>query len=729
MSKFSLRFVFVIFLLAALTGAGQAATLPQDPPPAYNQWVYLPMVIRSLPPMPSWMGPAGGSTVYLLSNPKNGQELYAGSWGAGVFKSTDGGANWFPSSLGINPAHFKINSMAIDSLNPSTVYAGTYGGGVYKSVNAGLSWTQTSAGMQPAIVYSMAVDPENSNRVYAATRKYNLVAEPWGGELYRSDNGGASWSVILKDIGGANVQDWVYSIAILPLDSNVIIAASHEHGPYISTNYGNSWRSVGGADPSGRSVVFDPTTDETNYRAYYAVWHLSGFYRSNNLITAWTSCNPSQTDIKIYPNSFILDRSDPAWMFAGNFYLDANGNLKNGGVLRSNDSCGYWNKVGLANRAVYITALNQNNPSQVYAGVVGNEGIWRSVDRGASWFASNTGYITVPALSTVASSSGSVMLMVGGIPGKEPMVHTMYLSTDQGITWSLYNSGLSPEPNRVVANPANGQQFFALTKSGVYRITVGAGGWTRASAPRLDSLFPAQPGLDGTGSGQADWLNELRQLMPDEDWAPAPVQRDAVSPSASILALAFEPANPSRAYLGGSGTGVYTSTDNGANWSPAGLSGATVYDLVVQPGSGKVYAATSQANTVKVSANNGAAWSDTAVTGTPKALAASTADVERVYVGTSSGVYVSVSGGAWTPAGLSGQSITALAAHPNRPGFLVAGTGAGAYYTTDYGATWQAGPPEVNYMRINAVSFDPVEPGWVYLSTGLSGAFRWPLTP
>src|SRR5713101_7344410 len=64
----------------------------------------------------------------LAIDPVTPTNLYAGTYGGGVFKSTDGGTSWSPTLISI-PA----STLVIDPLTPDTLYAGDYGGDVYKS--------------------------------------------------------------------------------------------------------------------------------------------------------------------------------------------------------------------------------------------------------------------------------------------------------------------------------------------------------------------------------------------------------------------------------------------------------------------------------------------------------------------------------------------------------------------------------------------------------------------
>ena len=99
--------------------------------------------------------------------PQNTDTLYAGSFGyagddfvGGVFKSTNGGANWNQLSA------TSVSSLVIDPANPDTLYAAT-DAGVFRSTDGGTRWAAVNSGAQPVHVSSLAIDPQNPSRVYA----------------------------------------------------------------------------------------------------------------------------------------------------------------------------------------------------------------------------------------------------------------------------------------------------------------------------------------------------------------------------------------------------------------------------------------------------------------------------------------------------------------------------------------------------------------------------------
>jgi photosystem II stability/assembly factor-like uncharacterized protein len=94
-----------------------------------------------------------------------GSRLYLASSGQGVMISTDKCQSWQASNNGLG--NLFVNTVAIDPNNSDILYAGT-DGGAYVSFDGGLTWGQVNDGLLGSnIVYSIAVDKDSN--VYAAT--------------------------------------------------------------------------------------------------------------------------------------------------------------------------------------------------------------------------------------------------------------------------------------------------------------------------------------------------------------------------------------------------------------------------------------------------------------------------------------------------------------------------------------------------------------------------------
>jgi hypothetical protein len=106
----------------------------------------------------------------LAIHPTDPNTVYAATTPRGVYKTTDGGANWIEVNNGIpNLADYRqMTSVAIDPLTPTTVYVGTEAG-VFKSANGGASWAAFNSGLTNFDVQAFVIDPLIPRIIYAGT--------------------------------------------------------------------------------------------------------------------------------------------------------------------------------------------------------------------------------------------------------------------------------------------------------------------------------------------------------------------------------------------------------------------------------------------------------------------------------------------------------------------------------------------------------------------------------
>ena len=105
------------------------------------------------------VGPDGGRMLALAMNPVNPAVLYAGTDGGGVFKSANGGANWYAVNNGLT--NLQVQGLAIDPMNPEILYAGTDGEGIFKSTDGGASWQPVNSGLTQNRAGIFAIHPQN----------------------------------------------------------------------------------------------------------------------------------------------------------------------------------------------------------------------------------------------------------------------------------------------------------------------------------------------------------------------------------------------------------------------------------------------------------------------------------------------------------------------------------------------------------------------------------------
>jgi len=192
----------------------------------------------------------GGSDVEI--DPANPDVVYASMWearegpwedgnkfdgpGGGLFKSTDGGANWHPLTNGL-PKDLAQIYVAIAPSNPGRLYATVASAsgklGVYRSDDAGDAWSQITEDPRPSgrigggDLPIPRVDPKDPDLVYVASTV-----------CMRSTDGGKTWSGFRGAPGGDDYQN----LWLNPNNGSIILLVA-DQGAIVTVNGGASWSS------------------------------------------------------------------------------------------------------------------------------------------------------------------------------------------------------------------------------------------------------------------------------------------------------------------------------------------------------------------------------------------------------------------------------------------------------------------------------------------------------
>lgn len=231
----------------------------------------------------------------LVVDPGNANVLFAGTGegffnadavrGAGVFKSTDGGSTWAQlaaTSPASNSDWYYVNRVAIHPTSSSVMLAAT-GSGVYRTSNGGTSWSKVSSSVR---TLQVAFDPMDGNRaVY--TRDNGVVGY--------SNDGGANWAEATVIGGGGRVEIAFARNGSAPSTPGTILASVNSDcssgacgGIYRSTNGGASWtflsspRHLSGQGWYDNTIWIDPTDPNR------AVIGGLDLYRSSDGGNSWT---------------------------------------------------------------------------------------------------------------------------------------------------------------------------------------------------------------------------------------------------------------------------------------------------------------------------------------------------------------------------------------------------------------------------------------------------------
>ena len=219
---------------------------------------------------PEWQyegptGPTGlggsGRLNRVVPRPGNSNEWWACAPAGGVWRTADGGAHWTPMGNG-QLTSIGVSDIAFHPDNPDKMWIATGDGdfgdtrsiGVWVSEDGGLTWESTALDWAPYMGRTLTriiVNPEDPDTL--------LTASSVG--VYRSTNGGTSWSLTLNgDIASLEI-DPSNSNHILAGSFGNVIAESHDAGASWSTQYldGNSF------GISRIAVAFSPSAPDTVY--------------------------------------------------------------------------------------------------------------------------------------------------------------------------------------------------------------------------------------------------------------------------------------------------------------------------------------------------------------------------------------------------------------------------------------------------------------------------------
>lgn len=423
-SSKSLRFyVSVLMVLVVLFGAPASAistrvVLAQAITPTGIFVTYLPLITTEQP-VP--IGPIGGTFTSFAIDPGQNDNIYAGHFGSGVYKTFDQGTTWYRKSLGLG--NLVIQSLATHPTNSSIVFAGTYSGGIYRSTNAGESWQASSGGvLNNHIIYDIEIDQVNPRRIFVVSR----ISGSLVGYLSRSMDGGITWSILLTG-DGFPTPDYFYDVDIDPNNSNIIYLTAHEHGFFKSVNGGLSFSAInnGVTDLSARSFAID---NDYGGLVYGGVWHGDGVYRTWNGGLSWLK------------NSIGL----PVGVRIGRLYLDPFGRLQKrlfsctygNGLYSSDDFATSWISRGLAGQGIYDFVVADGSPQRWYAATE-NNGIFRSSTYGSDW-KSIMADLRLTDITGLVELPGDPNALAGSVYGQG-----VFRISASGENWEPMNEGLT----------------------------------------------------------------------------------------------------------------------------------------------------------------------------------------------------------------------------------------------------------------------------------------------
>jgi photosystem II stability/assembly factor-like uncharacterized protein len=512
-----------------------------------------------------------GQAVYkLIVHPDDADTVYAAT-STGLWFTGDAGVTWSDLNAG------KITDVAMDPVDSSILYIGKPGSGVLKSYNSGLVWQtvlpwSASAATWPMIKVAVGSLGTEATRMVAAKLNEEVWLNPAAG---RNGVGPTGWvkKASLNDMGQ---WDWDHVVAVNPFDDNVVLVGGQTL--WRTADGGATWSAVvhaGGGDPTHedqQSVAFDANASGVVYLS-----NDGGVWRSIDGGQTWATGNAA-ADISARRNlnqglvtaeffrvgaqgnaglgdlmhSGIIGSTDlgsrtwvgvegHAWEFAqvygdprrpGQFYVVAGGLLRHHWPLTgSNDFLIPWGTPSFTptGGAVVgsVAADPRSTSSSLVVGAQNPAGIMRG-----------DGSLDAPTWTSMTGAGSEAIASIDfapSFPGRAYAISLtghLYLKDDvnDDVTspgWTALGQWVSPTGNTVRqlrVNALDANRLYAITAREIVRWTP-AGGWTSIMGSGISAL-----------------------------------------PNSDLHSLIVDPQSAATLYVGAD-IGVFVSRDDGASWS------------------------------------------------------------------------------------------------------------------------------------------------------------------
>ena len=258
--------------------------------------------------------PGGG---LIMSFASSGTNIFAGTYGGGVFVSSDNGTNWVPVNSGLTT----LDVWAL-AANVTNLYAGTHDG-MFLSTDNGKNWTSMHS--YPIITNVIGAIMASDTNVFVGTL---------GQGVFLTANSGATWTEV--NTGLTNL----YVRAFAKKDSNLF--ACTDGGAFRSTNNGTSW------------VELDMGLTNTGINALMAIG--SNLYAGTNNGDVVFSTNNGATWNKSFIEQYTyVDAFAARLSGTGDTILFAGTN--GSGVFQSTNNGASWTRINTGLSATAVFAL------------------------------------------------------------------------------------------------------------------------------------------------------------------------------------------------------------------------------------------------------------------------------------------------------------------------------------------------------------------------------------
>jgi photosystem II stability/assembly factor-like uncharacterized protein len=658
------------------------------------------------------IGPTrGGRVVAVAADPKRQAVFYFGAVAGGVWKSDDAGQNWLNVTDGFLTTG-SIGALAVAPSDGNVIYAGTgestiridvtHGDGVYKSTDAGVTWRNMGL-PESRHIGEIRVHPDDPDVVYVAALGHASKDNPERG-LYRSNDGGENWELVLHVSDGAGAVD----VSLDPNNPRIVFATiwqtrrtfwsidsgGPDSGLWRSRDGGDTWENISHNPgmPEGIlgkiGVSVSPARSGRVFAMVEAEGRKRGLYRSDDIGETWekVSSNPDLGWRPWYYQHVIAHPTDADEVFVMNMK-----------AWRSVDGGKTFEEFHTPHGDNHALWIDPANPDRMIG--CDDGGAWVSFNAGESW---STIYNQLTAQFYHVATDEQFPYMVYGSQQDNSSIAVPSQDGRGAINWADCYAPGTAESGYVAPKPGN--------HNIVYVGAIGSSPGGGESLQRYDHL-----------TKQVQLVNVWPEAYHDGNTADVRFQW--------TYPIVFSPHDADTLYV--AGNKVFRTTDEGHSWqtiSPdltyadpetMGVSGpltmdtagaemyATIFSLMVSAHEPGVLMAGSDDGLLHRSMNDGGDWVDVTPTDLPKfsqvtMLAESPHTAGTIYMTAARHkmgdyrpyVYKTADLGAtWTriDAGLPQHEFCrVIREDPSRAGLLYVGTELGIHVSFDDGANWQS---------------------------------------
>ena len=273
----------------------------------------------------------GGRSLGAAGSPGRINEYYFGATGGGLWKTVDGGTEWFPVTDG-QVTSSSVGAVAVAETNPDIVYIGmgevqlrgsiTQGDGVYKTIDGGKTWRHLGLEETQA-VSRIRIHPTNPDIVYVAALGHPYGDNPERG-VFKSTDGGNTWTKTLFVSEKAGAVDLI----IDRNNPNILYATTWQVQRKASKMWGGGpdcklWKSTNGGEtwsdltqntgmPEGPIGKIGVTVSPADSNRVWVIVEANegGVFRSDDAGKTWIRTNDER---KLRQRAFYYSRiyADP----------------------------------------------------------------------------------------------------------------------------------------------------------------------------------------------------------------------------------------------------------------------------------------------------------------------------------------------------------------------------------------------------------------------------------